>query len=115
MVFAELSREMIELVKVINKDSSIREKLENPYTKNNSKQIVLIDILKTKVKSDKSKNDANLKKLMKHYSNNNLIFVNKVNKKGVDTLEELLETISKTAENNFTFEVKKATYKNLDY
>jgi hypothetical protein len=115
MVFAELSREMIELVKVINKDSSIREKLENPYTKRNSKQIVLIDIFKNKLNSEKNTNDSNLNKLMKHYSTNNLIFVNKVNKKGIDTLEELMENISKTAENNFTFEVKKATYKNLDY
>jgi len=110
LVFAELSRDLLELIKVISKDSKIKDKLENPFNKKNNKQLVLIDIIEKY--SDENVKLTNLKK---NFEVNNLIFVNKVNKKNIGNLEELLEEIKLQNENNFTFEIKKATYKTLVY
>lgn len=110
LVFAELSRDLMELIKVINKDSKIKDKLENPFNKKYTKQLVLIDIIEKF--SDENTKLINIKK---NFEMNNLIFVNKVNKKNIGNLEELLEEIKLKSENNFTFEVKKATYKTLLY
>jgi len=109
-VFTELSRDILDLIKVIDKNSRLKDKLENPYTKKNSKEIVLIDILENY--SDENKKVDNLKK---NFAKNNLIFLNKINKKTIDSLEDLSLEISIGETSYFSFEIKKMTYKNLIY
>jgi hypothetical protein len=107
MIFTELNRELLALSEDI--DSKIADKLENPYSKKYFKQLVLIDIL------DKySDNNPKLNKLKKDLEKN-LIFLSRINKKIIDTLEGLSDEINNNPENNFTFEVKKSGYKNLVY
>jgi hypothetical protein len=107
MVFSELNRELLSLTESM--DSKIVEKLQTPYSKKNIKQLVLIDIL-DKYSDDNSKLDK-LKKDLE----TNLIFLSRINKKIIDTLEGLSEEINNNNESNFTFEVKKSSYKNLVY
>ncbi len=109
-IIAELSRDLLDLIKVINKDSKIKERLENPYFKKYHKELVLIDII------DKySDNDKHIENLKKKFNENNLIFLNKLNKKNIYSLEELSNELKNNNENNFIFEIKKSTYKTLTY
>lgn len=103
LIFCELSRDMLDLISI--DDTRLRDKLENPYTKKYSKEIVLIDIL--------DKCTGKISTLKKNIDN--LVFLNKINKKPIETLEDLSIEISNSEKNNFTFELKKSTYKNFLY
>jgi hypothetical protein len=103
LIFCELSRDILDLISV--DDIKLKDKLENPYTKKYSKGIILIDIL------DKcTEKISNLKKNI-----NNFVFLNKINKKPIDTLEDLSIEINNSETNSFMFELKKSTYKNFVY
>jgi hypothetical protein len=110
LVFTELNREIMNLVPVMNKNSKLREILDNPYTKKFNKQIILIDILENiTLHNDK------LKAFKTNLEKNSFIFVNKINKKNVNNLEDLLNEINNISENNFSFDTNNKKYKTLLY
>jgi hypothetical protein len=110
MVFTELNREILHLVPVLNKNSKLREILDDPYTKKFNKQIILIDILE-----NISLHNDKLKILKTNLEKNSLIFLNKINKKNINNLEDLLIEINKINENNFSFDTNNKKYRTLLY
>lgn len=110
LVFIELNRDIINLVQDIEKNSKLQEILINPYTKKFNKQIVLIDIIDNVNLQNEKLNGFKI-----NLEKNNLMFLNKINKKNINNLHELFEEIHSNKENSFSFNTNNKKYKNLLY
>ena len=100
LVFTELNREILNFIPVIDKKSKIKEILDNPYDKKYNKKIILIDILE-----NSSEDSDKLKKMKLTLNKNSFLFLNKINKKCISTLEELSVELLNINESNFAFDI----------
>ncbi len=110
LVFVELNRDIINLVDDIEKNIKLTEILKNPYSKKLTKQIVLIDILE-----NVSEPNEKLKNFKNNLDKNYFMFLNKINKKNINSFGDLMNEINSTSESNFTFDTSNKKYRNLLY